>query len=602
MPSKKTKRGRKRKPKLSKTALKKQHVKMVIDLVRKGATVTRAVSKIANKYNEDPEVLRRRVYDNAKRTESNHGNALLTHDQELGVLGVLTGFAAINHPLSQSQATKLIKEVSHSTNKYAGRATLNRLKNAHSDLLQPRTSQALVPKRQGMDMKRVGVEFADCFGKLLETGLYNSHQIFNIDETGAQIDGSSSHEKRIVLSNHRKAAHNQGSMSKAINVIPIVSADGAVPLVFLLIPDSERHGETFAPDIVVHKQGSTRSRGPKIRYIFNHSGKLDGEVWKIIVRIFVDEWKEMHADLPAILLVDHDRAHENLDAVQYALQNDCKCLYFPPGSTNWTQPLDDVIFANFKDELKRRVADAQTTDFGTPEPVQKTISKYLPGVIKEKLTKPQVLASFKHTGIWPWNRNLFLKHADRAAENPKIKNAPKSKVFQVNFNAVLKAEHKELQTGQYGIKGRRTRRDVAYTGEQLLARRKKNQKRKIPAKKSKRGKKKQRQETHEEEYQRLCKEGEKRLMKRKNGKGVRDGDAWNDENWVKSNTCAVCRAVLRGGPNWNQSLCRNFLLCYKHVSCGRHALEEHEGKCADCLRADVDGAPQSSSSSSEESD
>jgi hypothetical protein len=107
--------------------------------------------------------------------------------------------------------------------------------------------------------------------------------------------------------------------------------------------------------------------------------------------------------------------HRDEKIVEKMVNKSIHAFYLPPNTSHFLQPLDDLPFAIYKSEL-RRLADAfvrarktigghtkNATEIGTLVSIEAGKLAFAPGKIQE---------GFANTGIWPWNPERILEHAN----------------------------------------------------------------------------------------------------------------------------------------------------------------------------------------------
>ena len=86
---------------------------------------------------------------------------------------------------------------------------------------------------------------------------------------------------------------------------------------------------------------------------FNDSGDVNGEIFYQIMAHFTCVWREQFPGLHCCLLGDNLGVHKDQDIMKMALLSDVYMLYLPAGTTQWSQPLDNLLFACLKQGVKK---------------------------------------------------------------------------------------------------------------------------------------------------------------------------------------------------------------------------------------------------------
>ncbi|KAK9977146.1 hypothetical protein ABG768_018967 [Culter alburnus] len=115
-------------------------------------------------------------------------------------------------------------------------------------------------------------------------------------------------------------------------------------------------------------------------------------------------------DRPMLLIQDNLKAHISLKAVEIAKSNGIVLLTLPPHTSHRMQPLDVTVYGPFKTQYSRALDGWMRSNPG------QTVSIYqIAGLVNEAfmsaVTQRNITSGFKSTGIFLYNREIFLDEA-----------------------------------------------------------------------------------------------------------------------------------------------------------------------------------------------
>ncbi len=114
-------------------------------------------------------------------------------------------------------------------------------------------------------------------------------------------------------------------------------------------------------------------------------------------------WRKRRPGIVATLLVDNLRFHKDLDPIIKAKEAFVHLLFLPPNTSHFLQPLDDLVFARYKDHLARLarellLAIKETDSKRTPAEI---ITAVTAAAEKIAFTPKAIRESFENCGMWP---------------------------------------------------------------------------------------------------------------------------------------------------------------------------------------------------------
>jgi hypothetical protein len=238
--------------------------------------------------------------------------------------------------------------------------------------------------------------------------LHKPCAIFNVDETGMPLDPPS---LKIVAPRGVKHSQMVSSGDKSqITVVGCCSAAGVV-LPPMIIFDRKN----LRPEY-------TEGEVPGTVYGLSKSGWIDSELFEL--------WFKNHflahapPFRPLLLLLDGHSSHYQPNFIRAAAEEKIIVFCLPPHTTHLTQPLDKGIFGPLKvywrDECIRFMAshpDQVVCRFNFNALFSRAWAK--------AMTMPNILAGFRVTGVYPFDRNILLpKPQQTFAQNVGLEYIP----------------------------------------------------------------------------------------------------------------------------------------------------------------------------------
>jgi hypothetical protein len=100
-------------------------------------------------------------------------------------------------------------------------------------------------------------------------------------------------------------------------------------------------------------------------------------------------------------------------------------LFFAPGTSQFSQPLDNKTFAEFKKALSRNINALQTQRFEDGQPpydLRTAIAMVLMKTFHQSFTKKLITSSFRATGVHPFDEKLMRQNAIENIGSPPNNN------------------------------------------------------------------------------------------------------------------------------------------------------------------------------------
>jgi hypothetical protein len=103
-----------------------------------------------------------------------------------------------------------------------------------------------------------------------------------------------------------------------------------------------------------------------------------------------------------LLIVDGHNSHVTIEVVHKAMQVGLDLLTLPSHTSHRLQPLDVSVFGPFKRAFKRH-RDAWTLQNAGRGASKMVLAHWVSAALQQALTKNNIQAGFRSTGIWPLN-------------------------------------------------------------------------------------------------------------------------------------------------------------------------------------------------------
>ena len=315
----------------------------------------------------------------------------LTTEEEEELANFLLRCARIGYPHTRQQVIGLVQEVVNSKDMevVVTNGWWERFLQRHSYL----TLRTAVPLSyvRAMASDRDSLER---YYDLLEETLRSNEifddptRIFNCDETGMPLNPKPL--KVVSEVGNKNPCNVTGNLRSQITVLACTSAAG-YPLPPFIIFDCK----TLTKEL-------TKGEVPGASYGLSNKGWMDGELFK--------DWFVGHflsyapSCRPLLLLLDGHSSHFCPEVIRTAAAEGTIVFALPPHTTHLSQPLDKGAFAPLKIEWRKAV---QNFIFKNPG---RQITRYDFSALFAKawsnaMTLPNIVAGFRVTGVYPFNRN-----------------------------------------------------------------------------------------------------------------------------------------------------------------------------------------------------
>lgn len=239
--------------------------------------------------------------------------------------------------------------------------------------------------------------FFDIYEAELEKIKFLPHRLFNVDETGITVV-QHKHAKVLALKGKKQVCSlTSMERGKLITVVTAMNAAG-----------------TFVPPLIVFprknmSEGLMEGAPRGCVWACHPSGWIQAHIFTQWLSHFISYTKPTQDD-PVLLVLDGHYSHtRNVDVIDMAKENHVAIVCLPPHSTHKMQPLDVGFMAPFKTYYAQEIETWLRNNPGRTVP--NTIICSLFGTAYERAATMEIsVNSFRKTGLFPYNRNVFRDH------------------------------------------------------------------------------------------------------------------------------------------------------------------------------------------------
>ena len=517
---------------------------------------------ISLKYEKKVETIRSLWKYKKKKKNKQHGNQLLTDEDESILVGVLEAFSLSHSPLSKTRFLSLVKKFHSFPSGWTGFDWYRSFLKRHKTSLSSRTVQAIQEERVSRTVLEDTKSFIEVVGNFLSGHYFSSEVIVNADETRISIKGNLFGTEYVESTKKYKSTHKSKKNTKTAGLVVFASAAGNILLSVYLLPTTfNKNHDIGTASYSIYNTNRVFRKDWQRLYLFTENGYLNDEAWNEIMESYISLTRNIWPGLHNVLFLDRLGAHMQPETVKKCLDNNIHTLFLVANSSHFMQPLDDNIFTNYKRVLSKKSREYIEAAALHNQKITDTLVAVSPETEKEAFTKQAITSSFMNTGIWPFNPTVLLANAEINSPQ-KNENEPPEELSiedKARKAALLVLETNIPVTKTKKIKFK-VKKNKVYTPQELfdLEEQQELEKCKLREEKEQRGiirqekKRKRDEELKQKETERIAKK-QKKIEEKQEKETV--------------NTCRVCARRRNRSKNWIS--CKN---------CGKWWL------CADCFR------------------
>lgn len=349
------------------------------------------------------ETVRKRISRRLKlgkgHVQREHGNRAFTTSQERAIIALILALSSMSVPCTTQQ---LLRWINEGFKLDVGEKALRGLFKRNKDKIGMYKLEPLEESRQNPKIIDNAIKFLDLAEQLL--GRVNSagDNLVNIDETTLNSVTPQ------VGTNAPRHGYLMPRREKIRTIVMAVTAAGDVLVELRIFADPDK-----ADDTTVATAAPRDVRAWPVYYAVTDHGFMDSKLWKDLMEKVVSRYNESRSALPPVLLLDHHTTHEQLDALQFLHENGWQTLFFPPHTTHFLQPLDDVCFAQFKRTLEASFSERLTVHALNRTRPENVVGDAIDDASRDAFTKEAIVQSFANVGMHPFDRNIVIAKMEK---------------------------------------------------------------------------------------------------------------------------------------------------------------------------------------------
>jgi hypothetical protein len=178
----------------------------------------------------------------------------------------------------------------------------------------------------------------------------------NMDETLLQIASNGKAELELVPRGEATGTRSSKDPSVVGSMLVFVNASGDVPFVYFCMKKVGK-AKKYPVPIIPTNRSTRNSNAMKLMgsayswsetgYVAEHHIEEAISKFSVIMR---EHWG--HTKYPVVLLADNLQQHQSLNTLELSAKNKIVLQMLTPNASHYLQPLDDKLFAIFKDQLE----------------------------------------------------------------------------------------------------------------------------------------------------------------------------------------------------------------------------------------------------------
>jgi hypothetical protein len=317
----------------------------------KGRTDKDLFEEYGSLHNIELKTLEKHVQRLSDTKPKAHGNCILKLIQEKMVVAILIACSLLNLALTPFKLFGIVKRLFRLPKKQRLDGWFRRFKKRNSKFITIRRADTITKKRSSKELLIEVPNFVKLYQhKLEELGL-TEDDIMNLDETPLFSLSEISNKFVIDYAGKSKADRADSRDSACGCMLPIVTASGRTLFNVYIFPSKTHDDEFTSLNVPRFERASARLGTPPCYFICTKKGKVTDAVFVLIMETFVKEVIGENNKKWKLLLVDNLNSHLTLETVELLAKHKICLLPLPPNSTHFLQPLDNIIFANFKRKM-----------------------------------------------------------------------------------------------------------------------------------------------------------------------------------------------------------------------------------------------------------
>jgi len=259
--------------------------------------------------------------------------------------------------------------------------------------------------------------FIESMKSTLSRYSFNKKFVFNLDETPSDVKKSKSY-KALLSKFLPKNNQCTPGMDYLRTILPVVSANGTIWAVFFIYKRSKDSDSNYIrripPPPCDHFQ---RGKYP-LFFTSTTSGYVDTQLWfNISTKLCELIFPHLYGS-ECLLFLDNFSPHLSIESLKLLYEHNIHCMFLPPNTTHWIQPLDNNPNACLKNCIKSIKRKRYNCSNLTQSNKYHLLTNISIEAIDKSFKKDVIIKSFTETGVWPFDEDKIIK---RSLENLGIK-------------------------------------------------------------------------------------------------------------------------------------------------------------------------------------
>lgn len=540
-----------------------------LSCIQNGEEIVLSSEKVSKKHNITAARILGWHYARREGSEM-HANFALTTEEDEQLLYSIMAVSFINMDWTLSQIQEACVTI---FDKKISTSTAWRFLDRHRDVLTFRKPTVLSKKRCGEDSYESSLVFASRFQEFLSKKKLPPCSIINYDETRIVVnDNSTIQVKRCVVKEKSKpqlSVNVKGTHCRSF--LPFVSADGNLIASYLIIRSKFDDAGKSVVNIVLPAMFSrTRQGFPPPVLFFNDTGYLNGEIFSQVMEDFCKTWITLHPGLQCAIIGDNLSIHKDLKVIKEMYQKGLHMTFLPAETTHWSQPLDNLLFARFKQEVSKILQKISWLQSFTSDDLFSLLD-IVQTAAKRAFTPKTIMKAFSNTGLYPLDAAKIeelaaLNHAPSLGRyEPSKRDDYLVEKVVAGVEKCFKEVKKDIQTTSEKLKPVRVpvKKNLMYLAEDIIE---ENERKKVDEE-TRRKEKESEKEKKKEDRKRKREEEERRkqlnLEERQKKRAKRAEELEKRAKEKERHTCkAGCLKTCRIGADWvGCDFCDDFWVC-----------------------------------------
>lgn len=247
--------------------------------------------------------------------------------------------------------------------------------------------------------------------------LEDGSNLFNADEVPAKY--SSNSPVLVWATSHQlKVGCIESKDQQVKTFVPFISASGRLWMLLLIyeVAPGKEENDVFLPAAFENSRKS-----PFMVFLAaTAKGYMTKDLWKAACDQFAQLLYAEFFAKECVLVLDNLSAHVNPQTVAHLAKKGLRCLFLPPHTSHFLQPLDNGPNGAIASEVRTKRAQTHRNATLTGEDPSGTVPTLIVLAARHRLTSRVVSACWEVTGLWPFDEKRI-----REAAEPYLKEPPK---------------------------------------------------------------------------------------------------------------------------------------------------------------------------------